>query len=45
MGATCSKVNVLTCLGALDTVLKAQGAQHAAGSAVATAQAFYQRQA
>jgi len=42
MGSACNKTNVLTCLGALDQVLQAQGARHQPGSAVAAAQGCYQ---
>ena len=44
MGSACHKTNVLTCLGALDQVLQAQGAAHSPGAAVAAANACYVRQ-
>jgi len=42
MGAASNKANVLTCVGALDAVLKTQGTHHEAGAAVAAALASYQ---
>lgn len=43
MGAASNPTNVLFCLGALDTVLKQQGAQIESGAAVAAARAFYEQ--
>jgi alanine-glyoxylate transaminase / serine-glyoxylate transaminase / serine-pyruvate transaminase len=44
MGQSANKTNVLLCLGALDATLSQLGAAVNAGTAVAAAQAFYQRQ-
>ncbi|MGB2747001.1 MAG: alanine--glyoxylate aminotransferase family protein [Thiofilum sp.] len=43
MGAASHPTNVLFCLGALDTVLKQQGAKIESGAAVAAARAFYEQ--
>jgi alanine-glyoxylate transaminase/serine-glyoxylate transaminase/serine-pyruvate transaminase len=42
MGHAANRRNVLFCLGALEAVLRAQGARLDAGAAVAAAQAVYQ---